>query len=89
MLLISYKNIQFESYRELDTLGRERSFIRRNTVLFGKWWLLDDLEHRNSDSYANRQVFIVAMKDYVYYGPYVETQDEIFLKAIIPRRKLT
>ena len=51
--------------------------------------LLDDLEHPNSDSYANQQVFIVAMNDYVYYVPYVETQDEIFLKTIIPSRKLT
>ena len=51
--------------------------------------LLDDLEHPNSGSYANQQVFIVAMNDYVYYVPYVETQDEIFLKTIIPSRKLT
>ena len=51
--------------------------------------LLDDLEHPNSDSYANQQVFIIAMNDYVYYVPYVETQDEIFLKTIIPSRKLT
>lgn len=32
---------------------------------------------------------MVAIDDYVYLVPYVETENEIFLKTIIPSRKAT
>ncbi len=51
--------------------------------------LLDDLEHPNQEKYPNQFVFIIAMNDYVYLVPYVENDEEIFLKTVIPSRKLT
>lgn len=51
--------------------------------------LLDDLEHPNQEKYPNQFVFIIAMNDYVYLVPYVESNEEIFLKTVIPSRKLT
>ena len=51
--------------------------------------LLDDISHPNDEKYANQRVFVVAINDYVYLVPYVETDDEIFLKTVIPSRKAT
>ena len=34
-------------------------------------------------------MFVIKIDDYVYLVPYVETENEIFLKTIIPSRKAT
>ncbi|NMF57465.1 BrnT family toxin [Pseudanabaena yagii] len=51
-------------------------------------YLLDSIEHPNSDKYANQSVFIVAVKEYVYCVPYVESESGVFLKTIFPSRKM-
>lgn len=51
--------------------------------------LLDDIVHPNARDYSHQRVFIVSIQDYVYLVPYVETDDEYFLKTIIPSRKFT
>ena len=52
--------------------------------------LLDDIEHPNKEKYPNQNIFIilVQIKDYVYLVPYVEDEKSIFLKTIIPSRKM-
>ena len=52
--------------------------------------LLDDIEHPNKEKYPNQNIFIilVKIKDYVYLVPYVEDETSIFLKTIIPSRKM-
>jgi len=52
--------------------------------------LLDDITHPNSEKYPNQNVFIILIKvkDYVYLVPYVEDDTSIFLKTIIPSRKM-
>ncbi|PPD31120.1 MAG: toxin [Methylomonas sp.] len=49
--------------------------------------LLDILPHHNVDKYPNQKLFIVQIRDYVYYVPFIENDDNIFLKNIIPSRK--
>jgi uncharacterized DUF497 family protein len=39
--------------------------------------------------YAHQRQFIVEMNRYVYVVPFVEDDEKIFLKTIIPSRKLT
>ena len=51
--------------------------------------LLDDIVHPNRDSYPNQRVFVVAIEGYAYLVPYVEHDDEVCLKTIIPSRKFT
>ncbi len=51
--------------------------------------LLDDISHPNNEKYAHQRIFVVAIDDYVYLVPYVETENEIFLKTVIPSRKAT
>ena len=52
--------------------------------------LLDDLEHPNKEKYPHQNIFIilVKIKNYVYIVPYVEDDSSIFLKTIIPSRKM-
>jgi len=51
--------------------------------------LLDDVVHPNAKNYPQQRIFIVCINDYVYLVPYVESDEEIFLKTIIPSRKFT
>jgi len=51
--------------------------------------LLDEIAHPNNKDYSHQRIFVVAVGDYVYLVPYVESNDEIFLKTIIPSRKFT
>ena len=55
----------------------------------GHGGLLDDIAHPNASDYPNQRIFVICMKDYVYLVPYVESEDEVFLKTIIPSRKFT
>jgi hypothetical protein len=53
--------------------------------------LLDDIEHPNKEKYPSQNIFIilVEIKKYVYLVPYVEDENAIFLKTIIPSRVMT
>jgi uncharacterized DUF497 family protein len=51
--------------------------------------LLDDLVHHNPGSYPGQRIFVVAIRDYVFLVPYVEDDEQVFLKTIIPSRKFT
>jgi len=68
--------------------NREISF---ESILFsvqnGK--LLDDLKHPNEEKYPRQRVLVVDVDGYAYLVPYVETDEEIFLKTVIPSRKAT
>lgn len=51
---------------------------------------LDIIEHHNSEKYPNQKLYVVKLEGYIYYVPFVENKEEekIFLKNIIPSRKL-
>ena len=51
--------------------------------------LVDDICHPNASDYPHQKIFIVATDQYAYLVPYVENEDEIFLKTVIPSRKFT
>lgn len=51
--------------------------------------LLDALVHSNNFKYPNQRMFVVEVDEYAWLVPYVENEDEIFLKSIIPSRKAT
>jgi uncharacterized DUF497 family protein len=39
--------------------------------------------------YAHQKQFVVEMNRYIYIVPFVEDNEKVFLKTIIPSRKLT
>jgi len=71
-------------------LKRERgvSFSDIVAVMMGVG-LLDVVPHPNPKKYPTQRMFVVQVADYVYLVPFVETEDGIFLKTIIPSRKAT
>jgi hypothetical protein len=71
LVLIEERNISFES------------------VIFSlqSGGLLDDMFHLNKDKYPQQRIFAVSIGEYVYLVPHIETEEEIFLKTIIPSRK--
>ena len=51
--------------------------------------LLDILEHRYPLKFPGQRVFMVRVGNYTYEVPFVETEEEYFLKTIIPSRRAT
>ncbi len=51
--------------------------------------LLAVLEHPNKTRYRHQKMYVVHIHDYAFLVPYVEDEEKIFLKTIIPSRKAT
>ena len=50
--------------------------------------VLDIIDNPKKRKYPNQRVFILEINEYVYYVPFVEDENVVFLKTIIPSRKL-
>ena len=50
--------------------------------------LIDVIEHPNQEKYPNQKIFVVSIKDYIHYVPFIDNETQYFLKTIIPSRKL-
>jgi hypothetical protein len=51
--------------------------------------LLDIVEHPNQARYPGQRILVVLISGYVHLVPYVEAEDHLFFKTIIPSRKAT
>lgn len=51
--------------------------------------LVDILAHPNPARYPNQRVLVVSSNRYVYLVPFVEEDDHLFLKTVIPSRRAT
>ena len=51
--------------------------------------ILDIVEHPNQEKYKGQKIFIISIHNYAYLVPFMESEEEIFLKTIIPSRKAT
>lgn len=51
--------------------------------------ILDDYLHPNQKTYPGQRIMVIGVANYVYLIPYVENEEELFLKTIIPSRKAT
>ena len=58
-------------------------------ILMERGEVLDTIEHPNQNKYPGQKIAMVLIDYYVYLIPYIEDDDEIFLKTIIPSRKAT
>ncbi len=45
-------------------------------------------KHPDHEKYPNQYIFILELNGYICYVPFVENEEHIFLKTIIPSRKL-
>jgi len=51
--------------------------------------ILETYDHPNQERYPGQQIHEITIEDYVYLVPFVESEDHVFLKTIIPSRKAT
>ena len=51
--------------------------------------ILDIVEHPKKTKYPNQRIFIVNINNYAYLVPFVEDEEKVFLKTIIPSREAT
>ncbi|MFN2502386.1 MAG: BrnT family toxin [Pyrinomonadaceae bacterium] len=51
--------------------------------------VLDIVEHPNAVRYRHQKVYIVNLDGYAYMVPFIESEETVFLKTIIPSRKMT
>jgi len=89
--MIKNKIVRY-SFEKNELLKKDRRVSFSDVVLaIENGDLLDDITHPNKERYPNQDIFIIfiKIKNYVYLVPYVETEEEIFLKTIIPSRKMT
>jgi len=70
-LLKKTRNVSFEDVMEV---------IANNEII-------DITEHPNQERYPNQKVFVLNIRGYIHYVPFVEDEEKIFLKTIIPSRK--
>ncbi len=49
--------------------------------------ILKTIDHPNQKRYPGQQIHVIAIEDYVYLVPFIESEEEVFLKTIIPSRK--
>lgn len=89
---MAFKNKQIRFSPEKNaSLKRERGVGFEDVLLaIEMGCVLDDLSHPNPEKYPNQCILVIllSIKNYVYIVPYVEGETTIFLKTIIPSRKM-
>ena len=80
-------HFEWDEHKNKQLQGTRSVCFEDVLVAIGEERLLDVLPHHNPEKYPNQKLFIVQIRDYVYYVPFVENNDVIFLKNIIPSRK--
>jgi uncharacterized DUF497 family protein len=58
-------------------------------ILLEREDVLEVVDHPDQNKYPRQKIATVKIGDYAYLIPYVQENDEIFLKTIIPSRKAT
>lgn len=51
--------------------------------------VLDDYLYPNQKEYPGQRIMVINIANYAYLVPYVENDEELFFKTIIPSRKAT
>ena len=83
------KNINWDTGKSLK-LKELRGICFEDIVYYNeKGDVLDDYQHPNQKRYSGQRVMVIGINSYAYLVPYVEDEEEIFLKTIIPSRKAT
>lgn len=89
MYFIHMKDHNWSNTKNLSLIEERGVSFEDVIVAIETGGLLDVQTHPNQDKYLGQSIYFVRINEYVYLVPYVETEDEIFLKTIIPSRKAT
>lgn len=75
------KNEWLKKYREVS--------FEEVIDIIAQGGLLDVVSHPNQKKYPGQKMYVVSYCGYIYLVPFVEKENQIFLKTIIPSRKYT
>ncbi|HEA70148.1 hypothetical protein LCGC14_2406950 [marine sediment metagenome] len=71
-------------------LQKERNISFEDVILhISDGGILDTFEHPNQERYWGQQIHAIEIEGYAYLVPFIESEDEVFLKTIIPSLKAT
>ena len=83
------KNFEWDKDKN-ERLKLERGITFEDVVFYiSNGYLLDTIPHPNRYKYPDQKMFIINIDNYAFLVPFIETDDVIFLKAIIHSRKAT
>lgn len=73
-----------------NKLKKERGISFEDIVFYvSKDAVLDIIKHSDKKKYSGQKIFVIKIENYAYLVPFIETDNIIFLKTIIPSRKAT
>jgi len=88
-MLYLMEHINWNSEKSL-MLKESRGICFEDIVFnIAKGDILDDYQHPNQQRYPDQRIMIISINNYAYLVSYIENEDEIFLKTIIPSRNAT
>ena len=80
------KSFQWNHEKNEQLLTERKICFEQIVIAIEEGFLIDIVENLN---YGNQKNFIVQVQNYAYLIPFVEDDEKIFLKTIIPSRKAT
>jgi len=88
-MLYLMEHINWNSEKSL-MLKESRGICFEDIVFnIAKGDILDDYQHPNQQRYPDQRIMVISINNYAYLVSYIENEDEIFLKTIIPSRNAT
>lgn len=73
-----------------EELKHDRGISFEEAVFYiANGFMLDIIAHPQQNKYPNQKMFVINIDSYVYLVPFVESEETVFLKTIIPSRKAT
>ena len=83
------KPIRWNSEKSLSLKAERGVSFEEVLSTISQGGLITVMDHPNREKYRHQKMLVVKIRDYAYLVPYVESENEIFLKSIIPSRKAT
>jgi len=90
LCFITIMKLHYWDINKNNLLKVERGISFEDVLFYiEKGEILSIVKHPNQNKYPNQKIYIISINNYVYLIPFVETENEVFLKTIIPSRKAT
>lgn len=75
------KNEELRETRNIDLKEIQQAILAEENTL------IDVIDHPNTKRYPKQRIFVISIKNYIYLVPFVENDQQIFLKTAFPSRK--
>ncbi len=83
------KYFDWESEKNRRLINQRGVSFEEVLVTIECGYILDIIEHSQKSKYPKQKIFIIEIENYAYLVPFIEDEEKIFLKTIIPSRKAT